>query len=161
MSAEATGWTWKHSPFSGSQLLVHLAIADVVNDLHENEFWMSTETLARKAKVSRSTVTETLRCLVDYGGLLVLEPGGASRRPTRYQWQFASTTSALASPISDAASALTDSTSADSARNTKEPNEIPKVASAISGLVRREPPAVPPPWITAGMTRQAWLAGGG
>jgi hypothetical protein len=124
MSAEATGWVWKHSPYEGAQLLVHLAIADVVNDIHENEFWMSTATLAAKAKVSRSTVTATLRDMSDRGLLVLLQAGGASRKPSRYRFT----------------SALTDSTSAiwpsglDRSPVTIpiEPNE--KGTSALSGL---------------------------
>ena len=127
MSAEATGWTWKHSPYRGAELLVHLAIADVVNDVNGNEFWMSTANLAEKAKVSRSTVTATLRDLVAEGLLEVLEAGGQQRRPTRYRFLFASAESGPAS-------ALSDSTRPESARNTKEPNEQPNGASALTAL---------------------------
>lgn len=86
MSAEATGWVWKHSPYSGSQLLVHLAIADVVNDAHDNEFWMSTYKLATKAKVSRSTVTATLSEMVRDQLLHILAAGGTTREPSRYRF---------------------------------------------------------------------------
>lgn len=86
MSAEATGWVWKHSPYSGAQLLVHLAIADVVNDTHDNEFWMSRSALAEKARVARSTVNETLSDMVERGLLLMLESGAEQRRPSRFQF---------------------------------------------------------------------------
>jgi hypothetical protein len=127
MSGEASGEVWKRSPLSGSQLLVHLAIGDVVNDLHDNQFWMSTDALAKKAKVSRSTVTDTLRILVDLGYLELLESGGATRKPSRYRFLF---TSALAGSTS----ALSDSTRPDIAHKRKELKEIPKGASAFSGL---------------------------
>lgn len=127
MSGEASGEVWKHSPLSGSQLLVHLAIGDVVNDIHENEFWMSTESLAKKARVSRSTVTDTLRWLVDNEFLELLSAGGASRKPSRYRFLFTSA-------VSDATRPLTDPTSALSAHELKELKEIPNGASAISGL---------------------------
>lgn len=126
MSAEATGWVWRNSPYSGAQLLVHLAIADVVNDLHENEFWMSTSTLATKAKTSRSTVVTTLSEMVQNGFLELIEAGGTSRTPTRYRFST--------SPISGGSLGQSDgSTSAVSARNTKEPNEQ-NGASAVIGL---------------------------
>jgi len=129
MSNEAMGWVWNHSPYTGSQLLVHLAIADVVNDLHNNEFYMSTEKLARKAKVSRSTVVTALGDMVERGLLAVLVPGGDLRKPTRYQF----TTSALA----DLASADWPSELARPPRAIpKNPTDEPKeAASAESGLV--------------------------
>lgn len=127
MSGEASGEVWKHSPLNGSQLLVHLAIGDVVNDIHENEFWMSTDSLAKKARVSRSTVTETLRWLVDHDFLELLQAGGVSRRPSRYRFLFTSA-------VSDATRPLSDSTSALSGHELKELKEIPNSASAISGL---------------------------
>ena len=51
MSAEATGWVWRHSPWKGehAKFLLHLAVADVVNDAHGNEFWMSQANLAEKS----------------------------------------------------------------------------------------------------------------
>lgn len=102
MSAEATGWVWRHSPYRGAELLVHLAIADVVNDAHDNELWMSTAALAHKARVSRSTVTAALAQMVAAGFLRVLEAGGDHRRPTRYRFSTGGSTSA----ISDGTSAI-------------------------------------------------------
>ncbi len=131
MSAEATGWVWKNSPCEGSQLLVHLAIADVVNDLHANEFWMSTYSLAKKARVSRSTVVSTLSDLVKAGMLEVLKEGARDRTPTRYRF----------CGLGQSGGGLGQSeavTSAVSARNTKEPNEHKK-ARPVSGLVLDEP----------------------
>lgn len=127
MSAEATGWVWKYSPCQGSQLLVHLAIADVVNDIHGYEFWMSTDALSKKARVARSTVTSTLADLVSAGLLGVVQAGGASRQPTRYVF----------TPLARSDEPLArfgGSTSALSAHNTKELKEQ-KAASAFSGLV--------------------------
>lgn len=86
MSAEATGWVWRNSPYTGAQLLVHLAIADVVNDVHDNEFWMSRANLALKARVARSTVTETLDDLQTHGLLLMIESGAATRKPSRFRF---------------------------------------------------------------------------
>lgn len=148
MSGEASGEVWKNSPLVGSQLLVHLAIGDVVNDIHDNEFWMSTDSLAKKARVSRSTVTETLRLLVEGGFLELLESGGATRRPSRYRFLFASA-------LSGRTSAISDSTSAPTAHELKELKEIPKGASAISGLAFDEPPTRSP-WGLEGITWREW-----
>lgn len=91
VSAEAVGYVWKESPYIGAQLLVHLAIADVVNDVHGNEFWMSTAALARKARVSRATVSRSLTHMAEHGYLEVLEAGKSDRKPTRYRFVQLST----------------------------------------------------------------------
>lgn len=92
MSAEATGDAWRRSPFTHDRLLVHLAIADVVNDVHGNELWMLRETLAEKSRVSRGTVDSALRELVDQGWLEVLEKGGGRAKPTRYRYHLGTET---------------------------------------------------------------------
>lgn len=102
MSAEATGWVWKYSPYTGAQLLVHLAIADVVNDANDNEFWMSRSNLAAKAKVSRSTVNEALGDMLDRRLLTMLESGADQRRPSRFRFEMStSATTGLARPTTD------------------------------------------------------------
>jgi hypothetical protein len=124
MSAEATGWVWKNSPYKGAELLVHLALADVVNDAHGNEFWMSTGALAAKAKVSRSTVVATLRDMTERGLLVLIEPGQATRTPSRYRF-----TSAL----SERTSAIWPSPLARSPRtNPRETKE--QTTCAVTGL---------------------------
>lgn len=128
MSAEATGWVWKFSPYRGSELLVHLAIADVVNDANGNEFWMSGSNLATKAKVSRSTVTATLRDLLDRGFMVLIESGAEHRRPSRFQFLMPGP-----SAISGLASANTGhATSAISGLVDDELDRRPVVTSAIS-----------------------------
>lgn len=86
MSAEATGWVWRRSPYAGERLLVHLAIADVVNDVHDNKFWMKTGKLADKAKVARSTATTVLTDLCARGLLEVVERGVGRGNPTIYRF---------------------------------------------------------------------------
>lgn len=85
MSADATGWVWKNSPFSGSKLLVHLAMADVANDTHANELWMTRNSLAEKARVTRSTVDRALAELIEDGLLDVIENGRGRGHSTRYR----------------------------------------------------------------------------
>lgn len=89
MSAQAVGWVWKHSPFPASAgLIIHLAIADVVNDTYDNEFWMTREALAEKSRCSESSVKRTIRYLVDVGGLVVLERGGGRGNKTRFRFMM-------------------------------------------------------------------------
>lgn len=73
MSADAEAWVWKHSPYKGAAFIIHLAMADVVNDMHGNEFWASNSTLAEKARVGRQAANEAVRQMVQDGLLLVLE----------------------------------------------------------------------------------------
>lgn len=84
MSGDATGWVWKHSPLNGSDLIVHLAIADVVNDAHDNEFWMRASNLATKARVHRDTARVALRKMEDLGLIETVEL--VSGGPTKYRF---------------------------------------------------------------------------
>ena len=81
MSAEATGEVWRTSPYRGVLFTIQLAIADVVNDAHDNEFWMRADALAVKARTSRRTVMEGLATLKRDGWIVPLgrPRGGAVR----------------------------------------------------------------------------------
>jgi hypothetical protein len=70
MSAEAMGFVYRHSPYTGVIFAVHLAVADSVNDQNGNQFWMSTQKLATKARTTRQSVSHALSSLVDDGWLL-------------------------------------------------------------------------------------------
>lgn len=86
MSAEATAYVWKHSPYRGSERVVHLAIADVVNDLNDYKLWMSTKTLAKKANMSRATVCAALTKMVSMGYLEVVEANKHAGKPSVYRF---------------------------------------------------------------------------
>lgn len=73
MSSEAVGWTFRHSPYTGALLAIHLAIADSVNDQHDNQFWMSQTSLSVKARIDRRTVQRSVPTLVSDGFLDVLD----------------------------------------------------------------------------------------
>lgn len=83
---------WARSPFrqppQHAKFIIHLAIADVVNDVHGNKFWMLNEPLAEKAIASRSSVDRTLSELVQLGWLVVLEAGGGRGRATLYHYHL-------------------------------------------------------------------------
>jgi hypothetical protein len=86
MSAEATGWVYRHSPYRGAALLIHLAAADSVNDQHGYEFWMSHASVAEKARVSRQSAVFALERMLEDGFFELLE-----RRPghsNRYRFLF-------------------------------------------------------------------------
>lgn len=75
MSAEASGWVFRHSPYSGASFACHVAIADTVNDQHGNRFWMSQGKTATKARISRKSVNEALAQMVADGYLQRIGPG--------------------------------------------------------------------------------------
>lgn len=87
MSAEATGWCWKHSPFKGShgKFLCHLAVADVVNDAHGNEFWMAQASLAAKVGVTRSTVSEFFADAIEFGLCELVDDNSKRGKANRYR----------------------------------------------------------------------------
>lgn len=63
MSAEAVGWVYRHSPYTGAVFAVHHAVADTVNDQNGNRFWMKQSRTAIKARTSRKSVNEALATL--------------------------------------------------------------------------------------------------
>lgn len=92
MSAEATAWVWRNSPWKGAshvRFLLHLAVADVVNDAHDNLFWMAQGGLAKKVGCRRATVSEWISDAVAGGHLEVAE-GATDRagRPNVYRFVF-------------------------------------------------------------------------
>lgn len=88
MSAEATGWVYRRSPYRGASFTVHLAVADSVNDQHGNEFWMAQGALASKARVGRQTANIALATMVADGYLEILEEGGGRSRPAHFRFLF-------------------------------------------------------------------------
>lgn len=72
MSMEAMSYVYRHSPYTGANFIIHLSIADSVNDQHNNTFWMSVAKLADKSRVARKTATAAIATIVN-DGYLVLE----------------------------------------------------------------------------------------
>ena len=56
MSIQAIEWVLQNSPYSGENRLIHVIIANVVNDSYGNRFWLAEEKLAAKANCSTRTV---------------------------------------------------------------------------------------------------------
>jgi hypothetical protein len=80
MSSEAVGYVYRHSPYGDKTFNVHHAIADIVNDVHDNLFWLPLGKLAKKARCSRPTTTAAMDQLVRDGFVELVEAskgGGA------------------------------------------------------------------------------------
>lgn len=87
MSAEATGWVWQHADYTGATFVVALALADWANDGHGYELWASTESVARKAHVSRRAACRALAALTADGVLVLVESGQHAGKPSTYRWE--------------------------------------------------------------------------
>lgn len=86
MSAKAVGWVYEFSPYTGATFSVHLAIADSANDQHQMELWMALGKLGRKARVSRSTVSEIVAQMTEDGFMELIEQSrGGRHKPSRYR----------------------------------------------------------------------------
>jgi hypothetical protein len=83
------GWVIAASPYTGSTFLVHLMIADVVNDQHGYEFWMSNDRLAQKARLTRQTVNRAIGQMVGDGALVAV--GTERCGNVRYRFDMPST----------------------------------------------------------------------
>jgi DNA-binding transcriptional ArsR family regulator len=81
MSHEARMWAAKCSPYRHSTFAIHRHLADVANEPHGNELFMSVRSIAAATRLSDRTVQRALRRFVSDGYLEVLEerPGGTTR----------------------------------------------------------------------------------
>lgn len=87
MSAAAMNYVIHHSASRGSARLVHLIVADVVNDAFGDEFWMSVAKICERTKLSDRAVQHALQELVSDGYLeLISENPGQTRH---YRFLFA------------------------------------------------------------------------
>lgn len=84
MSVKAVSWVFDHSPYTLGARLVHLALADIANEDHGWQVWVSKSKIAEKAKVSRGTVTSTLAKMVSDGYLEVV--GMQAKGVTTYRF---------------------------------------------------------------------------
>lgn len=88
MSGKALAYAFDHSPYKGTKKLIHVAIGDVVNDAHENTFWMANANLATKCSCDRVTVNKALREMVEDGYLEVLDDSMGRSKTVKYRFIF-------------------------------------------------------------------------
>ena len=151
MSAEAVGWVYKHSPYTGAKFSVHLAIADSANDVNDYQFWMALGKLGRKARVGRQAVSASVATMVKDGMLEVIRQSeGGRNRPSVYRflmpdvalvwhWNWSDETVAsddsrpgetVASASQTVASRTETVVHGDTRRTQREPNE-PRFVSLV------------------------------
>ncbi|MCI0348139.1 MAG: helix-turn-helix domain-containing protein, partial [Acidobacteriales bacterium] len=65
MSVHWSSWVWSNSPYRGTDLIVHLALADMAND--EGVSWPSVKTLAERARVSERQIFKIIARMMAEG----------------------------------------------------------------------------------------------
>jgi hypothetical protein len=86
MSVSAISWVWQYSPYTGVEKVIHLALADSANDLHDHEIWARQSWIAAKANTSRETVYRWLAKAERDGFIRLVENNRTEGRPNRYQF---------------------------------------------------------------------------
>lgn len=98
MSIKVMTWVWDHSPASGTDLLMLLAIADHAGD-DGRDAWPSVRKLAQRTRLDERTVRRVLKRLADDGHIVVRAGGG--RRSNRYEIPMTSDNTELSTPLAD------------------------------------------------------------
>jgi hypothetical protein len=82
LSIKIMSWVWENSPYEGSALLIHLALADHAND--DGTCWPSQTGIAGKARCSDRYVRQVTSQMID-DGLLQIEVSSNGRTNHRYK----------------------------------------------------------------------------
>jgi biotin operon repressor len=108
MSIHWIVWVWDNSPYEGTKLLLHLALADFADD--EGNLFASQAVLAKKSRCSEEYIRRSIKHLVDDGYVEITKRGNSKGRATTYKiWgRFGFKT--LETPNYVGESDLTDST---------------------------------------------------
>lgn len=87
MSWKELDWVVEHSPYRGERYLVHVMLAELSNDIHGHELWLTQATLARKCHLSRYAINRTLALMEQEGFLERISDGGKGAGSTvRYRF---------------------------------------------------------------------------
>lgn len=70
-----------HSPYTGTERVIHLVLASWANEGNDHLLWANQETIAVKAKCSTRTVRSAVKQMVDDGYLEIVETGVGKKHP--------------------------------------------------------------------------------
>lgn len=74
---------WADSPYDGTRLLLHLALADISHD--DGKFFASQANLAKKGRCSVEYVRKVINEMIDAGHIKILVKGNSRGKATVYQ----------------------------------------------------------------------------
>lgn len=74
---------WSDSPYSGTKLLIHLALADISHD--DGRFFASQSNLSKKGRCSIEYVRKVINEMIDDGQLAIITKGNSKGKATVYQ----------------------------------------------------------------------------
>lgn len=83
MGFRNVAWVLDHSPYKGTQRLIHVIIADCAND-EGGICWPSQAFIARRAACSVETVRTTVKQMISDGHLVVVSPSTTSGKAHTY-----------------------------------------------------------------------------
>lgn len=74
---------WSDSPYDGTRLLIHLALADISHD--DGRFFASQKMLASKGRCSIEYVRKVINQMIDEGQIKIITKGNSRGKATTYQ----------------------------------------------------------------------------
>ena len=86
MSLDAIKSVWANSPYEGAALILHLAIADVVSDKHNNLCWMSEKQIIEKTRCAARTVQRAKERMIADGLLEVVDDSHGPGKSNTYRF---------------------------------------------------------------------------
>lgn len=91
MSAQAMTWVLENSHYSGELRIIHLVIADIANDLYDNQFRLGEESLAANANCSINAVRQAIKRMVEDGYLGIIKHSHEPDTPSIYRFLMPTT----------------------------------------------------------------------
>lgn len=83
MSIRWMSRVWSESPYDGTRLLIHLALADIAHD--DGRFFASQKNLSGKSRCSIEYVRKVINEMIDAGWLQIVTKGSSRGKATVYQ----------------------------------------------------------------------------
>jgi hypothetical protein len=84
MSMKFMNWVWDHSPYEGTMLVVHLALADWCND-DGLSLYPKVKQIALKARCTERRAQQVLAQMIEDGFLVRTASGGGRGRPAQFR----------------------------------------------------------------------------
>lgn len=83
MSIHWIAWVWDESPYTGTNLLLHLALADFADE--KGDLFASQSVLAQKARCSEEYIRRTIQKMIEDGYIEITKKGTSRGKATTYK----------------------------------------------------------------------------